>query len=257
MPIQSSGRAPYAPGQTVLDVINVYRDRSLQVPFTKEVLTRAGVTESLAARTLQSLELLDLINEKGDPSAALEVLRTAASDEFPARLGEVVRAAYQEVFNFIDPETATAKQVEDAFRYYTPTGQRSRMMTLFIALCEASGIVSEEAKARLTKARMSTAGKSAATRRRMAAKSTTEPPPRLPTTTSPVSGGGRSRPSASDGGAISLPSPLTGLLNTLSSMEAGWTAARRQQFLTTFEVVLDFCIPVVEPGEEKEEEVSP
>lgn len=143
MPLVQNGGAPYAPVATVLEVITRYRDRGLQTPFTADVLTRAGVTEGLAPRTLQSLRLLDLINEQGEPTEEFERLRQAPTDEFPQRLEALIRMVYADVFQFADPSVDNQERVADAFRQYTPAGQRGRMVTLFLGLCQEAGIIEE------------------------------------------------------------------------------------------------------------------
>jgi hypothetical protein len=258
MPIQSPGRAPYAPGQTVLDVITTYRERGLQTPIDKEVLLRAGVSESLALRTLQALQLLDLIDERGQPLEVMEGLRIAPSDEFPDRLADVVRAAYEEVFNYVDPGTAPANKVEDAFRTYTPAGQRSRMVTLFISLCEAANIISEEARSRLSSGRQATPS------RRSSKSSNGGSSPTGARPSGRAAGGGRGSSGSGRGrgvevgaepgiASLSLPAPVAGLLSQLPDAVTGWTEDRRDKFLHTLRAVLDFCIPVVEPDAEGEE----
>ena len=42
-----------------------------------------------------------------------------------------------------------------------------------------------------------------------------------------------------------LPPALAGLLESLPDASEGWSRDDRQKFLTTFQAVLDFCIPVV------------
>jgi hypothetical protein len=146
MAIQTDGNAPYGPPTAVLGLISGYRERGLQTPFTIDVLTKAGVSEALAPRTMQSLKLLDLLDKDGQPTDVLEALRKAPSDEFPARLEAVIKAAYAEVFTYIDPAQDPPERVRDAFRSYKPQGQQERMVTLFLGLCEAAGIVSQRPK---------------------------------------------------------------------------------------------------------------
>lgn len=141
MAVQPNGTAPYAPPATILQVIDRYRDKGLASPFTAEVLERAGVSETLSNRAMQTLRLLDLVDDEGRPSAEMEGLRRAAEAEFKERLASVVRAAYADVFQFADPSTDEAQRIHDAFRHYNPPGQRERMVTLFMGLCEAAGIV--------------------------------------------------------------------------------------------------------------------
>src|SRR5687768_1056094 len=126
MPIQPNGVCPYAPGGTILSVIERARDRGLPNPVTKEVLMRAGVTESLAPRALQALVLLELTNEEGAWTNNMETLRRCPEAEFPERLAAIIRAVYADVFQYIDPATDEPTTIRDAFRAYTPHGQQDR-----------------------------------------------------------------------------------------------------------------------------------
>ena len=143
MAIVTGGTAPYAPPATVLQVIEAFRDRGLTTPITIDVLLRASVNESLAPRTLKSLEVLELIDGDGAPTPAMEGLRRAPQEDFRKRMEELVRGVYAEVFKFTDPATDEPSRVADAFRAFNPIGQRGRMVTLFMGLCEAAGIVPE------------------------------------------------------------------------------------------------------------------
>lgn len=231
MPVRSDSPAPYAPPATVLAVINGFRDRGLATPFTPEVLLRAGVSESLVQRTLKSLEGLDLIDEAGNPTAQLDGLRRAKTDELKARLEEVVRSAYAEVFQFTDPATDDATRVADAFRSYEPIGQRGRMVTLFMGLCEAAGIVSEGTA---RKSATPTAPRLRATRPNVLRKP--EPAYRPPS----VGGTARVR---TDGGGF-IPAAIQGLIASLPPEGQSWTKAQHDKFLTVFGTVLDFVYPV-------------
>jgi len=143
--IESGGTAPYAPTKAVLDVIDAYRNRPLPSPIDAEVLGRIGVADTIVPRTLQALKLLDLLDERGNPTTALQDLRKAGSDEFQARLADVVRAAYADVFLYRDPATDDVEKVEDAFRSYEPVSMRPRMVRLFLGLCAAAGIIVDPA----------------------------------------------------------------------------------------------------------------
>jgi hypothetical protein len=145
MAIVENGPAPYAPPSAVISLIERYRNHGLSTPFTQDVLMRAGVTEALAPRTLHALKLLDLVGEDGEATEEFITLQRATTSEFPEQLQMVLRAAYQPIFSFCDPATATADQVRDAFRGFTPIGQQSRAVTLFLRLCAYSGMVVAEA----------------------------------------------------------------------------------------------------------------
>jgi Family of unknown function (DUF5343) len=141
MSINRNGNAPYASPKNVLDVIERYRHRGLRTPFTLDLLGQVGVPDGAAPRTLQALRLLDLIDEDGQPTEALEDLKRASEDEYPVRLGQIVRAAYNDVFSVVDPASDSATAVRDAFRFYKPDSQQTRMVTLFLALSEEAGII--------------------------------------------------------------------------------------------------------------------
>lgn len=229
MPLASGGTAPYAPPATVLAAIKVFRDRGLTTPITAEVLTRASVPETLANRTVRSLVSLDLIDAKGAPTPEFEVLKKAPSSEYKSKLEELVRSVYAEVFQFTDPETDTVEKVTDAFRSYGPDGQRSRMVTLFLGLCEAAGIVPEGVANKRTSMGV---GSPAATRARKAASP-------KPTASSRIPGG-----SAQEPPDRSIPSGLVAILAMLPKHEAGWPRARREQFMVLFGHAVDFAIPI-------------
>jgi hypothetical protein len=143
MPIAANGNAPYTSPSAIITVIDRYRDRGLQTPFTLDVLVKAGVSESLAPRTLQALELLDLIDSEGQPTEQFAALRKAPHEELQERFAALLRGAYAEVFSFIDPAQDSRERVRDAFRSYKPFGQQERMVSLFLGLCEYAGVIDE------------------------------------------------------------------------------------------------------------------
>ena len=236
VPIRSGSSGPYAPPAAVLEVIRGFRDRGLTVPFTPDVLIRAGVSESLVPRTLKSLEVLELVDDTGMPTPILEGLRRATSEEYRQRLAEWLRAVYVEVFNFVDPATAPVDRVADAFRAFDPIGQRGRMVSLFLGLCVEAGIVAEN-----------TIKKSLPTEARR--KPTT--PRRPPTPAMPGQGpgfaAGKINLMNNSGGW--LPPAIGGLIAALPNADTGWTKKRRDEWVRTFETVLDFSIPIRKEAE--------
>jgi hypothetical protein len=143
MALQHDGPAPYAPPATIIEFVGAYRSRSIPTPITGAVLERVGVTASLVPRVTQTLRLLDLLTEDGQPTPELEELRKAPEAELRDRFAALLRAVYADVFQYVDPATDSAEKVTDQFRHYEPRGQLKRMVTLFLTLCEFAGILPE------------------------------------------------------------------------------------------------------------------
>lgn len=140
MPIQPGGTAPYAPPRTVIEVIEHHRERGLPAPVTQAVLTRIGVSESLLKRVMQSLRLLDFIDNDGNLTPEFEDLRKVSTPEYKPRLAELLQAVYADVFTIIgDPSGSSFEKIHDAFRTLEPAGQRDRMVTLFLGLLDFAG----------------------------------------------------------------------------------------------------------------------
>jgi hypothetical protein len=144
MPVTANAPAPYAPASAILDIVNRYRARGLPSPIGAEVLSRAGVTDSLISRTLQALKTLDLIDDDERPTATLEGLRLAPEADFKERLTQWLNASYADILKSVDPATANETSLRDAFRAYNPVGQQNRMTTLFSGLYAAAGIGPEK-----------------------------------------------------------------------------------------------------------------
>lgn len=231
MAIAPNENAPYAPASTIVNLLNRFRDKGLTFPVTHEVLLRAGIPESLVRRTVQSLQLLELIAEDGQATDVLKKIRAVPEKEYKQTLAAWIKQVYADVFAFADPATSSETEMQDAFRTYQPEGQRSRMVKLFLALCAEAGLAPENQKAE-SKPRVRAAP--------------SNPLPRAiarsmkPRSHEPFSGGG------------TLPPELAGLMARLP--QNGWTKASRDKFIKTFESVLDYVIPIVakepeEPGE--------
>ncbi|MEO8092916.1 MAG: DUF5343 domain-containing protein [bacterium] len=242
MPITSDGQAPYAPPAAVLTVIEGFRERGLQTPFTLEVLTKAGVPESVAPRTLQALKLLDLVDGDGEPTQQFSDLARAPQSEFPDRLAAILHGAYQDVFKFVNLDEDDYQRVRDAFRHYKPRGQQERMVTLFLHLCEVAGLVDSIPK-RERAARPASAKTKTRVRRqprvKPAASSASDPKPQaaeIEFTPSPAPSSGQH--------------PLIrGLIQSLPEAGAEWPQGSREAWvkaaLANFELVYE--LPSAEP----------
>lgn len=133
--------APYAPYKQVQAAITRYRERGLPDPLTSAELERIGVPPGMAPRTLRALRFLGLVDEGGNRMPTFEELKRAKTDEYPTRLAELVRGAYLPVFQIVDPAKDSDTALDDAFRHYEPSAQRTKMIALFRGLAEEAEII--------------------------------------------------------------------------------------------------------------------
>ena len=136
--------APYAPIRNVLDVLHRLRDRGIPNPLTPDSIQSIGVPDGNAHRTVQTFKFLGVVDDAGAPTAAATRLQQASTSEYSAVLAEIIRAAYQKVFELVDPAQDTDVAIADAFRRFEPAGQRYRMVPLFMGLCAEAGIIPPE-----------------------------------------------------------------------------------------------------------------
>ncbi len=151
MALSEDKSAPYAPTSAIASILERNRGTGLPSPINKDTLSRLGVSDSLNARTLQALHVLDLIDDEGGHTDTLKSLRTAKEGEYKARLGEWLNAAYADILQYVDPASGDEVAVMDAFRPYKPSSMIGRMVTLFTGLYGIAGIWPEDAqRARVT-----------------------------------------------------------------------------------------------------------
>jgi hypothetical protein len=233
MPVTQNVAAPYAPTSVILSLIDRYRQKGLPTPVTADVLARAGISESLISRSLQALQVLDLIGEDGRPTSVMEGLRLAPEAEFKPRMADWLNAAYADAISFVDPATASETEVRDAFRGYKPLGQQERMVSLFLGLFEAAGVAPE--RKRKSSSSKPQNGASAPRPARQV---------RIPDQVAAKAQTPVQHPVRRDHAISGLPPALSGLLTSLPQQGETWDQAEHDRFLRTFEAVLDFCYPV-------------
>ncbi|MEQ5788313.1 DUF5343 domain-containing protein [Erythrobacter sp. NFXS35] len=221
-------------------MIDRHRSRGLPPVIDADVLARAGVSDSLIPRTLQSMKVLDLLTEDGRPSEVFEGIRLAPTHEYEQRLAQWLNAAYADALTYVDPATDDEVAIRDAFRKYIPTGQQGRMVTLFMGLFTAAGVMPQRQKSQVPAKPKNATPRLGAIKAR--APSPTPPTKNPPMVTNP-SGVGQ---------ASGLPAALAGLLATLPPEGGSWPQERRDKFLNTFAVVLDYTYPVGNPPAEKD-----
>lgn len=240
--------APYSPPATVLAVIRRLRERSLPNLLSPQELTRLGISESLANRTLRALSFLDLIDEEGHRTATFERLGKASSTEYPELLGEIIKEVYSDVFTIIDPATATDIEINDAFRLYGPQAQRSRMITLFRGLCQEAQLMTGEPPQSIKRAKITTAKSTAQSN---GARTTTKPEPKdTPFMPEPerVSATQTNR-SGTVVPEVSTPeyAMMHGVLNKLPFSTKKWTQAEREKWLKAVAAMVDMLFELQDP----------
>jgi hypothetical protein len=132
--------APYAPPSNVIAIIRRFRERNLPEEIDVDLLLDVGISKGNVHRTLAALQFLGLIAEDGMPLSAFHSVQIATDEEYVNILQGLVQTAYNDVFQIVDPGKDSQAVIDNHFRRYQPTSQRSRMVTLFLALCREAGI---------------------------------------------------------------------------------------------------------------------
>ena len=157
MNIPLDKNAPYAPFGCVMSVIRRFREKGLAETLTIQEIVRVGVSEGNASRTLQALKFLKLVDEEGHRTQTFDRIARVPTNEYKEVFGEIIKDAYKDVFVIVDPSEATDIEINDAFRYYHPQRQRSRMVVLFRSLCQETGLIPggpPETRKRMSSARI-------------------------------------------------------------------------------------------------------
>jgi hypothetical protein len=233
MTLHHDHRAPYTSANAAITVLQMNREKGLTSPVTNETLIRLGVSESIARRTLNSFETLGLVDEDGTVSETLQGFhQLRGADEYREALQTFVRSTYEDVLHYANPEKDDLKRITEAFRGYEPAGQRSAMAALLIGLWRYAGLPTAEPEAAPREGKK-TVGSGYAISSTPRSKPKTSPP-----VTSPS---GRAPTFEFEG---TLPPGLVGLLHQIPRNGGSWTTQERQSFLTAFEAVLNFTVPV-------------
>lgn len=138
--VTESRNRPYAPAANVINLLQRLRTRNLPDEINSEYLQAVGFSVALSSRIRQALEFLGLINESGGPEDVLGSLVRSTDEEYRQILEGVIREAYRDVFDVVDPSQDPQDAVINAFRRFEPASQHYRMAVLFLGLCREAGI---------------------------------------------------------------------------------------------------------------------
>lgn len=248
--------APYAPPQNVLDVLQHVRKRSLPDMLTSKVLTSIGIPQGNTSRVLAAFRFLHLIEDDGERQDTFKRLARATDEEYPEQLAQIIREAYKTVFTYVDPAEDDVIRLNNVFRqHYSPQAQRSRMVTLFLALCREAGIVTgtnvdSRPRVRRTQSTSREASQRQSRGTRSAQPNDAQPVP--PSSTVQFSMG----PSASDGhGADDYYALCLETLRRLPS-EHRWTKKQRIRWLQAIAANVDLLVEVSDEHESPTQEVT-
>lgn len=224
---------PYGPPSNVISVLHRLRSRNLPETVDAEYLRDAGVPEGTLGRTLFGLRFLGLIDEAGNPTQPLKSIHTSTDEEYRAILAGLIREAYAEVFNVIDPAEDSQDRILNVFRRYTPASQRSRMVVFFLGMCQEASIPTLD----VPRQRAMSGGRQVI----------------RPSPVRVGDAGARARPRVKAAlPSISDAAPaLEGLIRSLPSPGTPLSQERRQQWLKMAEATLAFVYP------EEVEEIVP
>jgi hypothetical protein len=135
-------RRPYGATANHIAVFERARTRNLPETINNDFLRIAGVPDVVFGRVTEGLQFLGAIDPDGTPTAKMRAL---ASAEYRELLAQMVRDAYREDFQNIDPAQDDQSTIIDAFRRYEPRSQTSRMVMLFLGMCREAGIPVKDA----------------------------------------------------------------------------------------------------------------
>lgn len=230
---------PYTPPSNLISVLERVRSRNLPERIDLEYLRDLGIPEGTVHRTLFALRFLKLVEESGELSETLKAIGRSTDEEYRAILSGLVRDAYSEVFNVVDPAENSQREILNVFRRYNPASQRQRMVIFFLGMCREAGIPT------LDVPRQRAMGRPGGTAE--------APTPRTRTGKASLRGVGTLRAR----GSVQSPDiepALEGLIRSLPPAGTPLSHERRDQWLTMAKATLAFVYPEVSAPDATPEE---
>jgi hypothetical protein len=135
---EQRSRPPYA---SAADLSKLF-ERMGTIADPGSVTTEWVVSYKLAAAQPEAivsvLKWLGVVDAKGNSSGVWNEIRVAATRQ--AKLEELVRTAYRDVFDRIDVAEASVEDLQGTFIQAYGSGDPGRHLTCFLALCSHAGI---------------------------------------------------------------------------------------------------------------------
>lgn len=135
---------PYGPAANVISVLQRLRSRNMPERISREYYHAAGIPDGSIYRTVFALQFLRLVEDEV-PTAALRAIATSTDEEYQAILGGLIREAYSDVFELVDPVRDPQERIAQVFKRYTPASQRARMVLFFLGMCREAGMAVQDA----------------------------------------------------------------------------------------------------------------
>ena len=136
--------APYAAANQITKVLSRYRDTTLGGgALTPALVSKLQMGDEVARRVILSLKQLELIDDDGMPTEALQAFEKAPTDQYLSVLAAHLYGVYAPIFDVLgrNISNCTMVEIEDQFRTFTPKTLRGRMATCFLGLCKFAGII--------------------------------------------------------------------------------------------------------------------
>ena len=233
---------PYFAFRTLLNQLDFMKEKGVPARIDRSFLV--GMSGAGQAQYITGLRSLGLIDGNGAVSPALTEMVNASVSDRKRVLREALQRRYAKAIELGKTNATTGQLVELWREQYGATGDTARKgIAFYLNAARYAGDIPLSPMFQTPK--VSSSGTS--TRRRRS------------------SGGGATGdsdgPGDDDHGTPPKPPlfadvhpALAGVLGELPRQGSGWTQARRDKFMTTFEAVVDFTIPIVTEEIDDEDE---
>lgn len=111
-----------------------------------DLLQDYGISRGNVFALLSTLKFLNLIDDKGEPTADFDSLQTMG-EEYQGNMEQIVRKAYADLFSKFDLTKDSRENIRNYFARNYSASQAGKATTLFYGLCSKAGIATIEEKA--------------------------------------------------------------------------------------------------------------